>query len=90
MTDTPPPVNVEDLTATDWRRAAALLAHWTEGTDDGINAVISEIETGHDYTALLYCLLKFVSDVTPAALSPQIGNVYREFSVQLAARGGAT
>lgn len=73
--------------ATDYRRAAALLAHWTTRSTHGIHAVLQEVDNDPRIDAtlgLLVCVMDLAVAVSPALREPDAADRLRSAAVTLA------
>lgn len=60
-----PMIEQPKLTAADFRRAAALIAHFGRSNAEGIVAILHEVREPRDATALLFAVLSFYDEVVP-------------------------
>ena len=68
------------ITATDRRRAAALVGHYLAGRSDGVSAIFHEINEDGRNTTLVLALLDFFEVLNPSLNTPE-GREYLESQI---------
>ena len=81
---------IEEISASDLRRAAVMLRHWQNQDHDGFNAILSEIAEHQRITEFIHAMLQLVTAMYPGIVRPAAAKLVTKTIIDLARQEVAT